>query len=159
MPTQRNMTSLYLTHGDEILLLYREGSRVANHLWVASAGGHLEKDELNDAKQGAIRELREEIGLTEKDLSKLQLRYVTLRQTKGEIRVIYFFFAELAEKLPLTSNEGQLKWFALTDLDDLDMPLTAKLVLDHYTKTGRTDQNLYGGLTVGQGLVVEVMDK
>ncbi len=155
MPTQRNMTSLYLTHGEEILLLYREGSRVANHLWVASAGGHLEQEELNNAKRGVLRELQEELGLLESDLTGLRLRYVTLRQTKGEIRVIYVFFAELAEKIPLTSNEGQLKWFAFSDLHALDMPLTAKLVLDHYTKIGRTDQTLYGGLTVGEAFVVE----
>ncbi|MGT2667533.1 NUDIX domain-containing protein [Streptococcus rifensis] len=157
MPTQRNMTSLYLIHGDEILLLYREGSRVANHLWVASAGGHLEQGELNNAKQGVLRELKEELGLSESDLRDLQLRYVTLRQTKGEIRVIYFFFAELVEKMSLKSNEGQLKWFSLSDLHNLDMPLTAKLVLEHYIKTGHFDQNLYGGLTVGEVFVVEAL--
>ena len=45
----RNMTGIYLTCGDQILLLYRQGSRVANNLWVASAGGHLVAFELNDA--------------------------------------------------------------------------------------------------------------
>ncbi len=33
----RNMTSVYLTRGSKILLLYREGSRVANHVWIGSA--------------------------------------------------------------------------------------------------------------------------
>lgn len=51
----RNMTSIYLLDGNRILLLYREGSRVANNKWVGSAGGHFEKNELNDAKACVMR--------------------------------------------------------------------------------------------------------
>lgn len=39
----RNMTSLYLLCGNEMLLLYRRGSKVVNDLWIGSAGGHFEK--------------------------------------------------------------------------------------------------------------------
>lgn len=53
--TLRNMTSLYLFRPGEVLLLYREGGRVVNHVWTASAGGHFEKDELNDAKVCVLR--------------------------------------------------------------------------------------------------------
>ena len=60
----RNMTSIYLTCGDEILLLHRHGSKVVNNLWVGSAGGHFEPDELNDAKACVLRELREELNIT-----------------------------------------------------------------------------------------------
>lgn len=35
------------------------------------------KEELNDTKAGMLRELNEEIGLTEFDLSDISLRYVT----------------------------------------------------------------------------------
>ena len=59
----RNMTSIYLTQGDKILLLYRQGGRVVSDTWVASAGGHFEPYELNDARACVLRELREEIGL------------------------------------------------------------------------------------------------
>ena len=45
----RNMTGIYLLKGDKILLLYRQGGKVVNNVWTASAGGHFEKDELNDA--------------------------------------------------------------------------------------------------------------
>ena len=45
----RNMTSVYLTHNDRILLLFRQGSRVVNDKWIGSAGGHFEPQELNDA--------------------------------------------------------------------------------------------------------------
>ena len=59
----RNMTSVYLTGEQGILCLYRIGSRVANNLYVGSAGGHFEADELNDAKKCVLREMQEELGL------------------------------------------------------------------------------------------------
>ena len=112
----RNMTSIYLTQGDKILLLYRQGGRVVSDTWVASAGGHFEPYELNDARACVLRELREEIGLGENNLQNLHLRYITLRHTKGEIRQNYYFFAELTAKLPdVSSNEGTLQWFELSD--------------------------------------------
>ena len=46
----RNMTSLYIFKGDKALLLYRQGSRVVNDMWIGSAGGHFEPEELNYAK-------------------------------------------------------------------------------------------------------------
>ena len=45
----RNMTSVYLTYKDRILLLFRQGSRVVNNKWIGSAGGHFEPEELNNA--------------------------------------------------------------------------------------------------------------
>ena len=94
--------------------------------------------------------LSEEIGLGENDLQNLHLRYITLRHTKGEIRQNYYFFAELTAKLPdVSSNEGTLQWFELSDTASLEMPFTAKFVLDHYRTTGRRTQQLYGGVADG----------
>ena len=39
----RNMTSIYITSADRILLLLRQGGRVVNNVWVGSAGGHFEE--------------------------------------------------------------------------------------------------------------------
>ena len=38
----RNMTSIYLTKNDRVLLLFIEGGRVVNNVWTGSAGGHFE---------------------------------------------------------------------------------------------------------------------
>lgn len=145
MPKLRNMTSLYLTCGNKILLLYRQGSRVANNLWVASAGGHFEPNELNEPEKCALRELREELGLTQNEIENLELRYITLRKINGEIRQNYFFFAELANgtELVLKSNEGILKWYELDGLKELPMPNSARLVIDHYVGAGRFNDKLY----------------
>ena len=67
----RNMTGIYLLKGDKILLLYRQGGKVVNNVWTASAGGHFEKDELNDAQACVIRELQEELGLCAEEVKDM----------------------------------------------------------------------------------------
>lgn len=150
----RNMTSVYITYKDRILLLYRQGSRVANNVWIASAGGHFENCELNDAKACAKRELREELGIGEDALLNFKLRYITLRKTKGEIRQNYYFFAELnADDVQLVSNEGILNWFDLSETETLEMPFTAKFVLEHYKNTGAIHDCIYGGIASSGSVV------
>ena len=143
----RNMTSVYLTGEQGILCLYRIGSRVANNKYVGSAGGHFETDELSDAKKCALREMQEELGLTESDVTDMKLRYITLRLKNGEIRQNYYFFAKLKTEKPLQSTEGNLKWFTYEEAENLEMPASAKHMMLHYLKVGRFDDNLYAGIT------------
>ena len=53
----RNMTSVYITKADKMLLLFRQGGRVVNDVWTGSAGGHFEECELNDARACVLREM------------------------------------------------------------------------------------------------------
>lgn len=151
----RNMTSIYITNEDKMLLLFRQGSRVVNNVWVASAGGHFEDFELNDAKACVLRELEEELTLKEADIKNLKLRYVTLRRTKGEIRQNYYFFAELNNDInhSFISNEGICKWFAYSELLELEMPYTAKYVIEHYLNIGQKTNEVYGGVADGEKVV------
>lgn len=144
----RNMASLYITKKDKMLLLYRQGGSVVNNMWIGSAGGHFEEFELNDARACVLRELQEELGITEKEIENLHLRYVTLRRTNGEIRQNYYFFADLREGAEenLVSNEGISKWFALSELTSLEMPFTSQFVIQHYLKEGCKNQKVYGGI-------------
>lgn len=145
----RNMTAIYLLKGDKVLLLYRQGGKVVNNVWTGSAGGHFEKEELNDPQACVIREMQEELGLHLEDIEGLQLRYIALRSTKGEVRQNYYFFAELKESVDenLCSNEGECRWFSLDEMGDLEMPITAKYVMEHYYKIGRLDSKTYVGVT------------
>ncbi len=148
----RNMTAIYITKGDEILLLYRRGSRVVGNSWTGSAGGHMEKEELNHPKACVLRELREETGLTEAQLEGLKLRYITMRLKGGEVRQNYYYFAEWkGDALSLSSNEGNLAWRNMNDLNGLDMPVTARHVVDHYVQQGRFTDKLYGCITRADG--------
>ncbi len=147
IPRLRNMTSLYLTNDKGVLCLFRIGSKIADHLYIGSAGGHFEKDELNDPLSCVLREAREELGLSADDLLELKMRYITMRLKNGEIRQNYYFFARLRENRPLSSNEGILEWIPYEALPALNMPVSAKHMILHYARVGRFDENLYLSVT------------
>jgi len=153
----RNMTSLYLVNDEGILCLYRIGSRVANNKYVGSAGGHFEKDELNDARKCVLREMEEELGLKENDVVGLRLRYITYRLTGGEIRQNYYFFGRLKEERELTSTEGKLRWVPYGEIPALEMPVSAKHMILHYVAEGRFTEELYAGITEENGTKFVVM--
>ena len=146
----RNMASIYLyVENSNFLMLYRIGSKAIKDSYIGTAGGHFEKEELNNAKACILRELKEEINLTMNDISDLKLRYITLRYKKDEIRQNYYFFAKINNKnLKLSSNEGILKWFNYKEIEKLDMPHTAKYVINHYIAEGRFNSKIYGGIAV-----------
>lgn len=151
----RNMASLYITKGDEMLLLFRQGGRVVNNTWVGSAGGHFEENELNDPKACVLRELKEELGISENDIRNLLLRYVTLRRVNGEIRQNYYFFAELDNEADdhFVSTEGISRWFTLSELSALEMPYTARFAIEHYLEIGRRTRAVYVGVADGKRVV------
>lgn len=148
----RNMATVYLLRDGKVLLLYRVGSRVIGNSWTGSAGGHFERDELNDPRACVLREMHEETGLTGSDVENLSLRYVTLRRKNGEIRQNYYFFADLKPGVPTPeSREGRLQWFAPKELAALEMPVSARHAIDHYFAVGRHDERIYCGITRADG--------
>ena len=147
----RNMTSVYLTGERGVLCLYRLGSRVANRKYIGSAGGHFEDCELNDARACALRELNEELGLTEADVPDLKLRYITYRLKDGEIRQNYYFFGSCPAGRELASTEGTLRWIPLDGFAELEMPVSAKHMILHYLDRGRFEDALYAGITREDG--------
>lgn len=153
----RSMASVFLCSGDRILLLYRQGSRVANNQWIGSAGGHFEPGELTDARACVLRELREETGLDPSALTDLRLRYITLRNVNGEVRINYYFFAGIDGEPALISDEGTLKWFDLADVPTEAMPFSARFMMEHYRATGRFTDNLYGGISNGETVIFTEM--
>lgn len=147
----RNMTSVYFVKETGILCLYRIGSRVANNKYVGAAGGHFERDELNDPKKCVLREMEEELGLTQADTEELTLRYITHRLMGDEIRQNYYFFARLKEERTLTSTEGKLRWVPWEEVPTLDMPVSAKHMILHYLHEGCRTDYLYAGITEESG--------
>jgi 8-oxo-dGTP diphosphatase len=155
----RPMTAIYLTRGEQILLLYRIGSQVVGNSYTGSAGGHIEAEEYRDPRACVLRELQEETGLTEDALDGLALRYITMRRKNGEIRQNYYYIAALKDGFDVhNSNEGRLEWHSMSALDALPMPVTARHVVDHYLAVGRYDNKLYGGITTAEGPVFAEMN-
>ena len=147
----RNMTGIYLSCNGRMLLLYRQGGRVVTDQWVASAGGHFEAEELNDPKACVLRELKEELNLTEDDLTDLRMRYIGLRNVNGEIRQNYYFFANLKPEhyALFYSDEGKCKWVDYAEIMKYDMPVTARYVMEHYLQTGQFTDCLYSAVCEG----------
>ncbi len=145
----RCMTSIFLKRNNQILMLYKQGGRVVSNVWVASAGGHFEENELNNPEGCVLRELEEELGIGSEEISNLALRYITLRRTSNEVRQNYYYFADLKETVSgvLASNEGKLQWFDYEKLIDLEMPITAKGVISHYLEIGMKNDKMYAGIT------------
>ena len=152
--TLRNMTSVYIFRDDMVLLLYRKGGRVVNNVWTGSAGGHFENYELNNPESCILREMKEERGIGRDSLERLQLRYITLRNVKGEIRQNYYYFADLNKDCSdmIQSNEGIAKWFTINEIINLEMPYTAKYVIEHYLAIGRFSSETFVGVAEGQGV-------
>lgn len=150
----RNMASVYIMCGNKMLMLYRIGSRVVSPSWCG-IGGHFEKDELNDAKKAMLRELKEEINLDEHDLDNINLRYITLRNKNGEIRINYYFFADLRKGVIVQKHccEGKLQWVEFEKVTEKKMPYTAEYVLKHYMKEGRYTNCLYCGVAQKKSVV------
>jgi len=155
----RNMTSLYIIRGDEMLMLYRIGSRVVDPSWCG-IGGHFEDDELNDALRCVLREANEEIGISEDQLENLKHRYVTLRNKNGEIRQNYYFFAELKPggEINTDCDGGELRWVKTENVLEKNMPFTAWYMMEHYLKIGRYNDILYGGITTKDGVEFVAME-
>lgn len=156
----RNMAGIYITDRDKMLLLYRVGSRVVPPSWC-SIGGHFENPELNDPKACALREVFEEAGITESDLSDVTLRYVTLRLKNKEIRQNYYFFAGLLNKdLQLKHcDEGTLEWVEISRVLERKMPFTAKWVLQHYLSVGIHDHKIYAGTATEEQVVFHELNE
>ena len=155
----RNMTSVYFLRENEILCLYRIGSKVADKMYVGAAGGHFECNEMNYPEACVLRELNEELGLRENDISGLTLRYITHRLKNGELRQNYYFFATLNKEGDLHSTEGNLRWVSHEDFPELPMPVSAKHMILHYLDVGRFDDKLYAGITEESGTRFVVMEE
>lgn len=148
-----NLTSIYLSRGQKMLMLYRIGSRVVEPSWCG-IGGHFEKAELNDPRKCVLRELYEEMKIPESALENISLRYITLRLKKTEIRQNYFFFADLKSNIDvmLLCDEGKPEWVAYQDILEREMPFTAKYVLRHYLTEGMNTTSIYGGIAAETGV-------
>ena len=112
---RRNMTSLYLRHGNELLLLYRIGSKVVGDSYVASAGGHFESEELNDARACALRELYEETHI--KGVETEQIRAFGDVRRDPRARVITTAFMALVRLEDVKAQAGDdakdAAWFTI----------------------------------------------
>ena len=128
----RQMTTAYLFHEDEVLMIKRSSSRVFNFEFWSGVGGHIEPEEINDPKAAALREIYEESGLMQQEIKDFSMRYILLRLKDDEIRQQYIYFGRTDRKDIISSEEGELFWIKQEDLAQLHMSTLNRLMLEDY---------------------------
>ncbi|QAY68093.1 NUDIX domain-containing protein [Paenibacillus protaetiae] len=140
----RQMTAAYLFHGSRVLLIRKEKSQLHGEPFWSGLGGHMEAEELNHPQATCFREIQEESGLTDEDITGLELKYVLLRIKEREIRqqFVYMGFTDRTDAVP--SDEGELDWIEVSELMELPMSAINRFMLEHYLLSPNRE-----GITVG----------
>ena len=133
----RVLSGAFIIEGQDFLMMKRaENKKIAPGMW-AGVGGHSEPSEINNPKAACIREIYEETGIEEKNLEKLELRYIILRRDKAEITLIYYFIGLACTRYyEDKTQEGKLYWISESELMDRPMSFEVRKMLEHYRETG-----------------------
>jgi 8-oxo-dGTP diphosphatase len=120
----------------ELLMMKRSLQRTLSPGLWAAVGGHLEPHELNDPYLAVIREIGEETGLRENDISDLKLQYILLRLNGAEIRQQFFYVGRTDAEPTVSTDEGELHWIARENVLDRPLPFIFRKLLEHYFEHG-----------------------
>jgi 8-oxo-dGTP diphosphatase len=128
----RLMAGAFLINEDHVLMLQRNADRkIAPGMW-SCVGGHMEPDEIKDPLAACLREVGEEAGIPAGMISGLELRYVTTRNTGEEIRIGFYFFGGICQRLSLPGcDEGTLHWVPMREMIERPMSFSVKEVVAH----------------------------
>lgn len=124
----RSVVFLFSPDYARVVLLCRAAWKSFAPLRWTGIGGRMEGDEVHEPTAGALRELREETGLTLADLR--EWRFVAdILDPGAEVRLVYFTAVLDAETLP-PCNEGTLHWVPLADYPSYDLIENTRVTLD-----------------------------
>jgi 8-oxo-dGTP diphosphatase len=134
------MTTAYLFHEGDVLMIKRSSSRIFNFEFWSGVGGHMEPEEINDPNGAALREIYEESGIAKQEIKDFSLRYILVRLKDDEIRQQYIYFGRTDRKDCTPSDEGELFWIKQEELTRLHMSTLNRLMLeDYFRNPGSTD--------------------
>ncbi|MDN4609236.1 NUDIX domain-containing protein [Sporosarcina highlanderae] len=147
----RKLTGAYLLNDNKVLMLKRSKERtLASNLWTG-IGGHVEAIEHNNPVESCLREIFEETGIRRHEIEQFQLRYILMRRSKNEIRQHYIYFGRTSQENITNSDEGELYWIDLSEVLNLEMPLTVNHMLKHFLSSP-TDKTIFIG-TVNKSMM------
>ena len=145
----RQMATAYIFKDDKILMIKKSNSRLYESEFWSGLGGHLEPNELNSPRTACLREILEESGIEESELSEVRLRYILIRIKENEIRQQYVYFGKTMKHELIASNEGEVTWLGMNQVMTKYISRINREMLEHYL-SHRDDHGIYVGvITIG----------
>lgn len=142
-------TALLMNEHNELLMMKRSLKRTLSPGLWAAVGGHLEPYELNNPRAACLREIMEETGITEDEISGLRMQYILLRLNKTEIRQQFFYIGRTNQNPKFNTDEGELHWIPRDKVLQRPIPFIFRSLLEHYWQHGDSPHPWIGsaGLT------------
>lgn len=131
---------VFLTRGDEVLLIKRGADRAVFPNQYNGLGGHVEKGE--SVLAAAHREVEEESGLTPKNLWLCAC--VTIDTGDTDAGIVMWVFRGDAAGEPHPSAEGEIGWVAVSKITELEMVEDIPTLLPEVLEMKRGDRPLWG---------------
>ncbi len=112
-------TLVFLTNGEDVLLMKRSARRsILPGRWNG-LGGKLERHE--DPLAGALREVEEESGIRPTSLSLGAIYHIDAGNEKGVLILVFIGEAATRQLRPTHPEEGELRWLPRAELMNLDL--------------------------------------
>lgn len=138
---------VFLTRGNEVLLIKRGADRAVFPNQYNGLGGHVEKGE--SVLAAARREVEEESGLTPKDLWLCAV--VTIDTGDKATGIVMWVFRGEAKGEPRPSPEGEIEWVPIRKISGLDMVADIPTLLPKALAMRRGDELLWGRYSYNKG--------
>jgi 8-oxo-dGTP diphosphatase len=102
----------------------------APNRWTG-VGGHVEPDELHDLRASALRELREEAGVTPDEVDAFTLRRLLLCVGADfeSVALIFYYTGRLRARVDPDCDEGTLHWLTAAEIEGVDVVESTRHVL------------------------------
>jgi 8-oxo-dGTP diphosphatase len=124
-------TVVLLERAQHYLLLRRSEAMRWNPGRWTGVGGRVEADELDDLRSAALRELFEETGIAEPEVTRFAFRRALLHAwpTRLSMVLLLYFTGSVATAALPSCPEGTLAWVAATEFAALDVIDSTRPVL------------------------------